>query len=390
MSSQNERVAVIGVGLTQFGELWDLSYRKLITDAGTAAIADAEIEGDKIDSMYVGSMSPGLFSGQEHAGSLVADYSGLTGVPATRVEAACASGGLAMHEAYKSIRSGMTDVAVAGGVEKMTDIPSEAAAVTLMGAGDQEWEAFKGATFPGLYALMARRHMHEYGTTIEEISQVSVKSHENAALNPKAQFPFKITLEQVMNSPPVADPLRLFHCSPISDGAAAVILASEDRAKELCDDPIWLEDSALATDTIALHDRKSLTRTEAAVRAAKKTYQRTGLEPSDIDFAEVHDCFSIAEIMAIEALGFCDFGEGGKLTMEGETARDGRIPINTSGGLKGKGHPVGATGIAQVVETVKQLRLEAGKRQVPDPEIGLTHNVGGSGGTCVINVFKRN
>ncbi len=382
------RVAIIGTGITEFGELWDESFRSLITKAGTEAINDSRLEGDEIEALYVGSMSPGLFSGQEHVSSLVADHAGLKGVPATRVEAACSSGALALREAYLSIKSGEMDYVIAGGVEKMTDIPSNSATVALMGAGDQEWEAFKGATFPGLYALMATRHMYEYGTTLEQISQVSVKSHENAALNPKAQFRFKVSLEDVMNSTPVADPLRLLHCSPITDGAAAVVLASEEKAREICDNPIWINASSCSTDTIALHDREYVSRTDAATRAAGKAYRRAGIKPQDVDFAEVHDCFSIAEIMAIESLGFCKLGEGGRFTEEGETSLSGSIPINTSGGLKGKGHPVGATGIAQAVEAVAQLRGEAGKRQVEKAKIGLTHNVGGSGGTCVIHILS--
>jgi len=375
--------------MTRFGELWDKRYRDLITEAGADAIKDAGVEGEDIQGLYIGSMSPGLFAGQEHIGALVADYSGLSGIPATRVEAACASGGLALREAYLTIKSGAMDIVVAGGVEKMTDVTTSSAMIALMGAGDQEWEAFKGVTFPSLYALMARRHMAEYGTTIEQISQVAVKSHNNASLNPYAQFPFKVTLEQVMNSPLIADPLRLLHCSPITDGAAAVVLASEEVAKRLVDDPIWIIGSSMATDTIALHDRKSLSRIDSTIIASKKAYKDAKIKPEDIDFAEVHDCFSIAEILAIEGLGFCKPGEGGKITEEGETEIDGRIPINPSGGLKGKGHPVGATGIAQAVEAVLQLRGKAGRRQVKDAEIGLIHNLGGSGATTVINILKR-
>ena len=382
-------MAIIGIGMTRFGELWDKRYRDLITEAGADAIKDAGIEGEDIQGLYIGSMSPGLFAGQEHIGALVADYSGLSGIPATRIEAACASGGLALREAYLTIKSGAMDIVIAGGVEKMTDVTTSSAMIALMGAGDQEWEAFKGVTFPSLYALMARRHMVEYGTTIEQISQVAVKSHNNASLNPYAQFPFKVTLEQVMNSPLIADPLRLLHCSPITDGAAAVVLASEEVAKRLVDDPIWIIGSSMATDTIALHDRKSLSRIDSTIIASKKAYKDAKIKPEDIDFAEVHDCFSIAEILAIEGLGFCKPGEGGKITEEGETEIDGRIPINPSGGLKGKGHPVGATGIAQAVEAVLQLRGKAGRRQVKDAEIGLIHNLGGSGATTVINILKR-
>ena len=231
--------------------------------------------------------------------------------------------------------------------------------------------------------------MHRYGTTIEQISEVAVKSHEFAAMNPNAQFSFKVSMDQVMNSSMVADPLRLLHCSPITDGAAAVILASEDKAKKICDNPIWIDASAVSTDNIALHDRKSLSRLDASFRASKQVYKQANLGPDDIDLAEVHDCFSIAEIMAIESLGFCPLGEGGKFTESGETAKDGSIPVNTSGGLKGKGHPVGATGIAQVVEVVEQLRGDAGKRQVKGAQVGLTHNLGGSGGTCITHILTN-
>jgi acetyl-CoA C-acetyltransferase len=385
----SRRVAIIGVGMTKFGELWEHRYRDLIARAGTEAIIDSGIEGEDIEGLYIGSMSPGRFSGQEHIGALVADYSGLAGIPAVRVEGACASGSLALREAYLAIKSGEMDIVVAGGVEKMTDVSTSSAAVTLMGAGDQEWEAFNGATFPSLFAMMARRHMLEHGTTIEQISQVAVKSHHNASLNPHAQFPFEVTLEDVMESSMVADPLRLLHCSPLSDGAAAVILASEEKAKKLVKEPIWILSSACATDTLALHDRKSLSRLDSTIIAAKQAYKRADVAAEDMNFAEVHDCFSIAEILAVEGLGFCDIGEGGKLTEDGETALEGKIPVNTSGGLKGKGHPVGATGIAQAIEATLQLRGKAGQRQIKDAEMGLSHNVGGSGATSVVHIYGR-
>jgi acetyl-CoA C-acetyltransferase len=383
------KVAIIGVGITQFGEFWERSYRDLITEAGIKAISDAKIDGAEIQSLYVGSMTPGLFIEQEHIGALVADNAGLSGIPATRVESACASGGLALRQAYLAIKAGAADVVVAGGVEKMTDVSTEAATVALAGASDQEWEAFHGVTFPALYAMMARRHMIEFGTTEEQLGMVAVKNHQNGSLNPNAQYRKPIKLEDVMKSAPVADPLKLLDCSPITDGAAVVILASEDKAKHLCDNPIWITGCGQASDTLALHDRKSLCRTEAAVKASKVAYNMAGVRPSDIDFAEVHDCFTIAEIMAIESLGFCKIGHGGKFTEDGETAMSGSKPINTSGGLKAKGHPVGATGIAQAVEAVLQLRGEAGKRQIPDAKIGLTHNVGGSGASCVVHIMQK-
>ena len=381
-------VAVIGIGMTKFGEFWEKSYRDLITEAGVNAIKDAGIDGAEVDALYVGSMTPGLFVEQEHIGALVADNSGLLGIPATRVESACASGGVALREAFIAIKAGVADVVVAGGVEKMTDVSTEDATLALAGAGDQEWEVFHGATFPTLYALMARRHMLEYGTTEEQMAMVAVKNHHNGCLNPNAQFQRQFTLDEVMNSAPVADPLKLLDCSPITDGAAVVILAGERKARELCENPIWITGSGQASDTLALHDRRSLCRMEAAVQAAKRAYGMAGVKPNDIDFAEAHDCFTIAELIAVESLGFCEIGAGGKFTEDGETALNGSIPVNTSGGLKAKGHPVGATGIAQAVEAVLQLRGEAGKRQVKGAKVGLTHNVGGSGASCVVHIFS--
>ncbi len=382
-------VAIIGIGLTQFGEFWERSYRDLITEAGINAIKDAKIDGIEIQSLYVGSMTPGLFIQQEHIGALVADNAGLCGIPATRVEAACASGGLALRQAYLAIKSGAADIVVAGGVEKMTDASTEHATVALAGAADQEWEAFHGVTFPALYAMMARRHMIEFGTTEEQMAQVAVKNHHNGALNPNAQYRKPVTLEEVMNSSMVADPLKLLDCSPITDGAAAVILASQKKAKELCDNPVWITAAGQASDTLAIHDRKSLCRTEAAVKASKMAYKEAGVGAGDIDVAEVHDCFTIAELMAIESLGFCEVGCGGKFTEDGETSLKGSKPVNTSGGLKAKGHPVGATGIAQAIEIAMQLRGEAGKRQIDGAKVGLTHNVGGSGATCVVHILQK-
>lgn len=382
-------VAAIGIGITKFGELWDTSFRDLFVDAGVRALEDAEINGGEIDGMYVGNMSAGQFIQQEHVGSLIADAAGLVPIPCTRVEAACASGGLALRQAFISVASGVHDIVVAGGIEKMTDILTNQTTGALSTAGDREWEAHVGATFPGLYALMARRHMHNFGTTKEQMAQVAVKNHKNGTLNPHAQYQNEITIENVFNSPKVTEPLNLFDSSPISDGGAAVILAPAKMAKEYTDTPVLISGSGQASGTLALHDRKSLTEIPAAIKAGKAAYSMAEKEPDDIDLAEVHDCFTIAEIMAIEDLGFCDKGEGGKMTEEGETSPNGRIPVNTSGGLKAKGHPVGATGIAQAVEVISQLRGEAGKRQIDGAEVGLTHNVGGSGGTGVVHILER-
>jgi acetyl-CoA C-acetyltransferase len=381
-------VAVIGIGCTTFGEKWEASFRDLFVEAGTLALQDAELPGESIDAMYVGNMSAGRFIEQEHIGALIADYAGLSTrhIPATRVEAACSSGGLAFRQGVISVASGISDIVVAAGVEKMTDVGTGASVDTLAGAADREWEGFMGATFPGLYAMIATDYMHRYPLTREQLGMVAVKNHRNGAKNPIAQFRQEITLETVLSSSLVADPLRLFDCSPITDGAAAVILAPLERAREFTDTPVKVLATAQASDTIALHDRRDISCLDATVVAGERAFAMAGLPRSKIDFLEVHDCFTIAEICAIEDLGFCRKGEAGRLTEEGVTALDGNLPVNTSGGLKACGHPVGATGIKQVCEVVQQLRGEAGARQV-DGEIGLTHNVGGTGATVVVHIL---
>jgi acetyl-CoA C-acetyltransferase len=384
-------LAIVGIGCTKFGEMWDKSFRDLFIEAGLMALADARVSGAQIEALYGGNMSSGIFLEQEHVGALIADYSGLTAnnVPSTRVEAACASGGLALRSGIIAVASGYHDVVISAGIEKMTDIGAEKAMDALAAAADREWEAAVGATFPGLYAMMARAHMHEFGTTREQLAQVAVKNHYNGSMNPRAQFRNRITIETVVNSPLVADPLRLFDCSPITDGAAAVVLVPAARAKEFTDTPIYIKAAAQASDSISLHDRRSLTSIDATTVAADRAFKMTKLQRSKIDVAEVHDCFTIAEIMAIEDLGFFEKGAGGPATIAGETAIGGKIPINTSGGLKACGHPVGATGVKQAVEIVEQLRGDAGKRQVDGAEVGLTHNVGGTGGTVVVHILAR-
>jgi acetyl-CoA C-acetyltransferase len=381
------RVAVIGVGITKFGEHWDRSFRDLILEAGIKAIEDANLSGKEIEAIYGGTMASGYMIKQEHIGALIADYLGLNPIPSVRVEAACASGGLALREAYLAVAGGMYDIVVAGGVEKMTDLPTDEVATALGGAGDQEIELMQGITFPALYALIARRHMYEYGTTEEQMAAVAVKNHKNAAMNEYAQFQKEIKIDEVLSSKVVADPLKILDCSPITDGAAVVILANMEVAKKYTDTPVEIVASAHATDTIALQSRESLTSLKATKIAAQKAYRQAKVEPKDIKVCEVHDCFTIAEILAVEDLGFFEKGKGGIAVEEGETEIGGKVAINTSGGLKGCGHPVGATGIKQAVEIVMQLRGEAGRRQV-NAEIGMTHNVGGSGATCVTHIFR--
>jgi acetyl-CoA C-acetyltransferase len=380
-------VAIVGVAQTKFGELWNASFRDLVVEAGLSAIQDANMSGNSLDAMYIGNMSGGLFVGQEHIGALIAEHSGLAPIPATRVEAACASGGLALRQAIMAVASGYYDNVMAAGVEKMTDVVDATPAIAA--ASDQEWEAQQGVTFPSLYAMMARRHMYEYGTTREQLAGFAVLDHENGSLNPKAQFQNKITIEKVLNSTPVAKPMNLLDCSPVSDGAAAVVVCPAEEAHKYSDTPIYVQASTQASDTIALHSRKSITTLEATVNASRKAYEIAGIKPNQVDVAEVHDCFSINGLLAIEDLGFFEKGKGGQAIEDGLIARNAEVSINTSGGLKARGHPLGATGLAQAAEITWQLRGDAGKRQVDGAEIGLTHNVGGTGGTVAIHILSR-
>jgi len=380
-------VAVIGVGMQKWGELWEKSLRHIFVESALLAIEDAGV--DRIDAMYVGCMTSGLFVGQEHIGSLLADYLAVTPIPATRVETACASGGAAFRMGFIDVASGMSEVVLVGGVEKMTDVGGGEATYALGTAADQEYEGFNGVTFPGLYAMVAHRHMHEFGTTPEQMAQVAVKNHENGSKNPLAQFPMKVTVDQVLNSVMVADPLHILDCSPITDGAAAAILCSMEMAQRIHKKPlVKVIGSGQATDTIALHDRDDLTYLQSTAKAAEMAFQMAIKKPEDIDLAEVHDCFTIAEICITEALGFVEKGRGGPFVENGATSLGGKIPVNPSGGLKSKGHPVGATGVAQVIEIVHQLRGEAGERQVQNAKIGLTQNMGGSGGSAVVHILE--
>ena len=383
------RVAVIGVGQSKFGELWDASFRDIVLSAGIEAIEDAGLEGREIEALYVGNMSGGRFLSQEHIAALIADYAGLAElhIPCTRVEGADASGGLALRQAYLAVASGLHDIVIAAGAEKVTDIGDKAMEILASGV-DREWEVFNGATLASLFAMMARLHMDMYGTRAEDLARVSVKNHKNAVKNPKAQFRREISMDIALNSPYVAEPLRMFDCAPISDGAAAVILASEEVAKKYTDTPVFISASSQATDYIALSSRKDFTRMDAVVFAAREAYRKAGIEARDIDVAEVHDSFTIAEIMAYEDLGFAEKGKGAELIREGVTEIDGDLPVNTSGGLKACGHAAGATGIRQAVEITLQLRGDAGERQV-DAERGLTLNIGGTGATAVVTIFSR-
>jgi acetyl-CoA C-acetyltransferase len=376
-------VAIVGAGMTRFGELWQSSLRDLFVEAAQEALQSAG--ANRIDSIFVGNMSGGQFVGQEHLGPLMADHLGMAGIAATRVESACASGGVALRTAFMAVASGFSDLAIAAGVEKMTD----GADVTnvLATAADQEAEVYHGVTFPGLYAMIARARMESAGTTEEDLAWVSVKNHRHGAMNPKAQFRREVSVDEVLASTMVAAPLRMLHCSPVSDGAAAVLLCPLDQAQRYTDRPVKILGSGLATSSLALADRADPAVLDSVVLSGERAYSMAGVSPGDIQVAEVHDCFAIAEICCVEALKLVRHGEGNKAAAEGVTALGGRIPVNTSGGLKSKGHPVGATGIAQAIEVFEQLRGEAGSRQVDKARIGLTQNMGGSGASSVVHIF---
>ncbi|MDH7563962.1 MAG: thiolase domain-containing protein [Candidatus Bathyarchaeota archaeon] len=383
-------VSLISAGLSKFGKLEGLYAREIFAEAAKEAYERCPKLDPKKDikALYVGHMGES-YEHQGHTGATMADWAGLLHIPATRTEAACASSGAALRTALQAVLSGLSDVVMVGGVEKMTHRSTADVTEYLAMASDFPFEQWQGMTFPGLYALMATAHMHEYGTTEKDMATVAVKNHYHGSLNPKAHMQKEITLETAMTSRVVAWPLKLYDCSLITDGASCLILTKPELASKFTDTPVHIVGSGQASDTIGLYERESLTSLAAAKLAAKQAYEMADMKPEDINIAEVHDCFTIAEIIAYEDLGFCKAGEGGKLAEEGETRLGGRIPVNTSGGLKSKGHPVGATGTAQAYEIFLQLTGQAERRQVKDAEIGLTHNVGGSGATATVHIYRR-
>lgn len=383
-------VYVVGAGQTSFGSFPDESYRTLFAEAYSAALGsvDGGMDAADVDEAVVGTLGVG---GRQIglSGPAVTEHVGLHGVPCTRVENACAAGGSAVRQGVQAIRSGMADVVVAGGFEVMTDASSDVTKYWLGVSGETEWERLAGLTFSGTYAQMASAYMDRYDATVEDLSLVAVKNHDNGARNPKAHLGFTCTLEDARNAPVVADPLNLYHCCPTSDGAAVVVLASEEVVDRYTERPVHVAGSGAASGHVGLAQRDSYVGIPAARTAAEAAYEMAGIGPGDVDFAEVHDCFTVAELFAYEDLGFCGPGEAASLVREGVTDPAGELPVNLSGGLKSKGHPIGATGVGQVVEVFDQLRGDAGERQLPDPGVGLTHNVGGSGGATVVHVFDR-
>ncbi len=382
------KIQVKGIGLTKFGELWDKSLLDLALEASVDAIKDSRINTNKIDAVVIGNMLIGKIAGQDHLGPVITSALGLN-CASFRIEGACASGGLAVHLAIQGILAGTYKNILVVGAEKMTDAPSSQITWALMGASSSK-ERKAGLTFPALYALIAQAHMQKYGTTRTQLAQIAVKNHYHASLNDKAHYPFEITVEKVLNSSSISSPINLFDSSPITDGAAAVILSAPiiSGSGDTNSKGVYITGSAVASDTIDLAERKSLTELKATQAAAKLAFQQAGVEIKDIKVAEVHDCFTIAEILALEDLGFCPAGTGGKFSASKITQLGGKCPINTSGGLKACGHPVGATGVKQIIEIVSQLRGNIGKRQVKGANIGLTQNVGGTGATVAVHILQ--
>jgi len=381
------KVGIVGIGHGRFGRRDDVTVQELAFEPFKEALEDAEIQKREIDATVIGS-SP-EYHKQRSISGVIAEYLGMNPQPTWLTEAACASGSAAIRTAFGMIKGGIHDVVAVLGVQKMLEL-STPEILALMGrVGDVQWESIFGTTFPGYYAMYANRHMHDYGTKPEHLSMVAVKNHEYGALNPKALFQKAITLEKAMKSEMVAYPLRLYDCCANADGAACLILANEEKTKKITDTPVWISASATASAPMSILRRETLTSLPSAVEASRQAYKMAGVEPTDIDVADVHDCFTIAEIMAYEDLGFAEKGKGGKYIEEGQSKIGGKVPVNVDGGLKSKGHPVGATGVSMAVEMVKQLRGEAGKRQINGAEIGLTHNVGGIGQYCFVHIFGR-
>lgn len=380
-------VSIIGVGQVEVGEHWDVSIRDLGSRAIIAALHDAGI--DQPSALYVGNMLSGQLNSQEQLATLLADWSGLRGIEAMKVEAACASGAAALRVGVMAVSSGWHDLVVVVGVEKMTDLESEEASAALMTAADAEYEAIHGTPFVSLNALLMRRYMEEAKVPYEAFAGFPLNSHANAVNNPNAMFRQAIKRETYLSARMIADPINLFDSAPICDGAAAVVLCPTARAKEFCAQPVRIAASSVGTDSVALHDRHDLLFLSAVYRSAMKAYQQARIGPDDIDLFELHDAFSIIAALSLEASGFAPRGEGTRLAVEGGIGRNGRIPIATMGGLKARGHPVGATGMYQVVEAALQLRGLAGHNQIPDAHWAMTQNIGGVGGTAVTHILER-
>jgi acetyl-CoA C-acetyltransferase len=380
-------VSIIGIGQTKVGEHWDKSLRELGFYALNGAMRDSGLE--RIDALYVGNMLSGELTSQEHIGALIADFAGLRGIEAVKVEAACGSGGAALRVGYTAVAGGLHDIVACIGVEKMTDQQGGKVTSALATAADGDYEALHGLSFVSINALLMRRYMHEHGYKKDDFANFAINAHANAVNNPFAMFPSPITARQFAEAKPIADPINLLDSSPIADGAACVILAPTSLAKEFTNHPIRVRATAVATDTVAVHDRRDPLYLEGGAISAQKAYAMAGVGPSDIDLFEVHDAFTIMSALSLEAAGFAPRGKGVGLALDGEIGLGGCIPITTMGGLKARGHPVGATGMYQIVEVAEQLREQAGANQVKNARLGMAQNIGGSGATVVTTILEK-
>jgi acetyl-CoA C-acetyltransferase len=380
-------VAIIGVGQVEVGEHWDTSLRHMALGAVQAAMTDAGVA--QADALYVGNMLSGELAGQEHLGALVADFAGLRGIEAVKIEAACSSGAAALRMGYVAVAGGLADIVIVVGVEKMTDMLGHDTTAALALAADGEYEAFLGLSFVAVNALLMRRYMHEYGYSNQDFAPFAVNAHKNAVNNPYAMFRFPLKVERFATAKMICDPINLLDSSPICDGAAAVILAPADMASSLSAAPIRIAASAIGTDSLAVHDRRDPLVLDGAIISSRRAYKQAGIEPGDVDLFELHDAFSIMAALSLEGAGFAEKGQGLRLALDGEIGIDGKSPVTTMGGLKARGHPVGATGMYQIVEVAQQLRGLAGKNQVKDARLGMAQNIGGSGATVVTHILER-
>jgi acetyl-CoA C-acetyltransferase len=381
------QVSVVGIGQTRVKEHWDKSLRQLATEAVLGAMKDAHV--DHADALYVGNMLSGELTGQENLGALIADEVGLRGIEALKVEAACGGGGAALHVGYLAVASGQFDVVIVAGAEKLTETSNCNTTASLAMAADADYESVHGISFVALNALLMRRYMYEYDLVPEDFAAFSMNAHANAANNPYAMFRSPITLEQYQHARSVADPISVMDSSPVGDGAAALILMptaslNGNRARS-----VQVAASAIATDSLSLHARRDPLWLSAVELSSKKAYAQAGVMPQDIDVFETHDAFSIMSVMSLEAAGFAERGRGAHLGREGAIAPQGQVPVSTMGGLKARGHPVGATGMYQAAEAVTQLRGEAGKNQVPDAHIAMTQSLGGIAANAVTHIFTN-
>ena len=375
--------------MTPFGKHGEYTARELFGKAAKEAFEDAGIDRDDVDEVFYGNFMGEFAEEQGHQGPMAAEAAGVS-APSTRFDSACASSGAAVRSGVEAVRSDRADVALVGGAERMTNLSTPEGTRALAAAADALWEIKAGVTFPGAYSLMANRYFHEHGGSREDLAHIAVKNHENAVENDLAQFQRAIDIDDVLEAPTVCSPFGLFDCSPMSDGGSAALLVSEEYAADNdIDSPVAITGTGQHSDSLALHDRDEITNTPAAKRAAEMAYEDAGVGPDDIDVAEVHDCFTIAEVLALEALGFYEDGEAISAARNGETTIDGKLPVNLSGGLKAKGHPVGATGCAQVTELTKMLRGDhVNSDAVADADVALTHNAGGTVASCVVNILE--